>query len=381
MRSLLSPFANIQHADEDVRRRGRNTVLIAGGLFVLTLAAGVTTLGTAMQLVSLSVIAVALVLFATSILLARRGNVGPAAAIVLAVCILGVLGALLGTRQISDLPFFFIISILVASVTLRPGQVWIVAAIVTLLLVGVAYPLASQPQIALTPVYVVLRGGLLCFMVALVGTVGAASTQRAIIDVRRAREVAEASARALDMANSSLEGQITERTAALQHALAEVKQRAAQQEELLAQVDSQRSAIRELSVPVLPIDSATLVMPLIGALDSERLAQVQEQALTAIEQSGARRLFLDVTGTLVIDTQVAQGLIRVVDAARLLGTEVVFVGVRPDVAQAIVSLGIDIGMISSYSNLQSARSAYERPSHGIKHRGEARLMQRYKKPE
>lgn len=98
----------------------------------------------------------------------------------------------------------------------------------------------------------------------------------------------------------------------------------------------------------------TLVMPLVGALDSARLAQVEEQALERLEASRARRLLLDITGVPSVDAQVAQGLVRVVQAARLLGARATLVGIRPEVAQSIVNLGLDLSHIHTESDLQSA---------------------------
>lgn len=159
---------------------------------------------------------------------------------------------------------------------------------------------------------------------------------------------------ALQAAQAGLEVQVTERTAALKDALAEVEARATEQERLLAEIEQQRHTIRELSVPVLPISSDSLVMPLVGALDTGRLQQINEQALHALERSGAHHLFLDITGVPVIDSEVAEGLVSVVQAGRLLGAEVVLVGIRPEVAQAIVSLGINLQSMRTASDLQSA---------------------------
>ncbi|MGB9754241.1 HAMP domain-containing protein [Roseiflexus castenholzii] len=124
--------------------------------------------------------------------------------------------------------------------------------------------------------------------------------------------------------------------------------------EQLAIIQRQQEAIRELSVPVLPVSRDTLVMPLLGALDSARLIQVQEQALERIAATCARRLLLDITGVPIVDSHVAQGLIRVVQAAHLLGAEVMLIGIRPEVAQSIVGLGISLSNIRTCSDLQSA---------------------------
>lgn len=119
-------------------------------------------------------------------------------------------------------------------------------------------------------------------------------------------------------------------------------------------IEQQHTLIREMSVPVLPLSSDTLVMPLIGTLDQQRMLHVQEQALHALEYSSARYLIVDVTGVPVIDTAVAQGLLQVVQAARLLGAQALLAGMRPDVAQTLVGLGVDLSSIATRSSLQSA---------------------------
>jgi rsbT co-antagonist protein RsbR len=81
---------------------------------------------------------------------------------------------------------------------------------------------------------------------------------------------------------------------------------------------------------------------------------VQQQALQAMERSSARQLILDITGVPVVDEVVARGLIQVVAAARLLGVETVVVGIRPEVAQALVALGIDLSHLTTYSSLQDS---------------------------
>jgi rsbT co-antagonist protein RsbR len=153
-----------------------------------------------------------------------------------------------------------------------------------------------------------------------------------------------------------LEQRVADRTVDLQRALDEVEKHAHEQEQLIEENRQQRETIREMSVPVLPVTSSTLVMPLVGALDTARLRLLQDQALRAIERTLIRTLILDITGVPLVDSQVAQGLMMVVQAARLLGTEVLLVGIRPEVAQAIVGLGMSLPGLRTYSDLQSALS-------------------------
>jgi rsbT co-antagonist protein RsbR len=83
-----------------------------------------------------------------------------------------------------------------------------------------------------------------------------------------------------------------------------------------------------------------------------RIQIVLERLLQALEQSAARHIILDITGVPLVDSQVAQGLIRATQAARLLGVEVVLVGIRPEVAQTIIGLGIHLEKMITHSTLQ-----------------------------
>ncbi len=122
----------------------------------------------------------------------------------------------------------------------------------------------------------------------------------------------------------------------------------------LTTIEQQQTIIREMTVPVLALSSSILLMPLIGALDTARLSLVQRQALHALERSTAQRLILDITGVPTIDEAVARGIIQVVDAARLLGVKTVVVGIRPEVAQVLVALGIDLSRLATHTSLQDS---------------------------
>lgn len=140
-----------------------------------------------------------------------------------------------------------------------------------------------------------------------------------------------------------------ERAVAAQAETEKAREQIARQLDTIEQKDT---LLREISVPVLPLSDSTLVMPLIGALDTERLRQIQHQALQNLQGRSTKCLILDITGVPVVDTQVAQGLIQVIQSARLLGTETVVVGVRPEVAQTIVGLGINLGGVTTRSSLE-----------------------------
>jgi rsbT co-antagonist protein RsbR len=140
---------------------------------------------------------------------------------------------------------------------------------------------------------------------------------------------------------------------ALQSALAELETaRAEAHLRLLAENEAQRVTIQELSAPVLPLNRTTMLMPLIGTLDRERMRLAQTQALSALHSSSARLLVLDITGVISVDGEMAQGLIALSQAVQLLGAEVALVGIRAEVAHAMINLGVNVQGLRTYRSLE-----------------------------
>jgi anti-anti-sigma regulatory factor/HAMP domain-containing protein len=146
--------------------------------------------------------------------------------------------------------------------------------------------------------------------------------------------------------------QVAERTQEAQDALSALELRAAEQARLLTELSEQRDLVRGLSVPVLPVGRQLVAIPLVGALDAERLEQVREQALSAIERTGARTVLLDVTGVAVVDDAVAAALLTVIRAARLLGATIELAGISPEVAQTLVGVGVTLEGIRCHGSLE-----------------------------
>ncbi|MCH0565196.1 PAS domain S-box protein [Streptomyces sp. MUM 2J] len=116
----------------------------------------------------------------------------------------------------------------------------------------------------------------------------------------------------------------------------------------------QRDEILELSTPVIQVWDKVLALPIIGTLDTLRATRLTEGLLEKIAQSQAEVAILDISGVPTIDTQVAQHLLKTVQAASLMGTVSILSGVRPETAQSMVHLGIDIGRLRSRNTLQDA---------------------------
>lgn len=133
------------------------------------------------------------------------------------------------------------------------------------------------------------------------------------------------------------------------------EQRRSEQERLTLQeqvIDAQREALREVSTPLIPLADDVVVMPLVGAIDSARAQQIMEVLLEGIASYQADTVLLDISGVRVVDTQVADALLRSARAVQLLGAQIVLTGISADVAQTIVHLGADMGQILTRANLQ-----------------------------
>lgn len=128
------------------------------------------------------------------------------------------------------------------------------------------------------------------------------------------------------------------------------EERAAWQQQV---IEAQKSALYELSTPLIPIADNIVVMPLIGAIDSTRVQQVMETLLEGVSMYQATTVILDITGVQVVDTQVANAFVRAAQAVKLLGAQVVLTGIQPQIAQTLVHLGVDLEGIIAQSTLQA----------------------------
>jgi PAS domain S-box-containing protein len=116
---------------------------------------------------------------------------------------------------------------------------------------------------------------------------------------------------------------------------------------------AQQVALRELSTPIIPIGDGVVAMPLIGTIDSNRAQLVIETLLEGVAASRAKSAILDITGVQVVDTQVANALLLAAQAVNLLGAQVIITGIRPEVAQTLVGLGLDLSGIKTLATLQA----------------------------
>lgn len=279
-----------------------------------------------------------------SIWLLRRGHLRPAVTtlVLVILMVLGVVTALYGKSHVEYTLPGLIVPIVLSGMILGRQKLWLTSAlaiaIIAVTWLGMVYapqwfgtvnppeshPLVSIAGFALVIVIVTLFidrfGGLL----------------------RQTLEQAQAREAELETLRASLERTVEERTAVLQQKVDELRR--------------VHDTVRMLSVPALPVLPGVLVLPLIGAFDSRRIDELNHTTLHAVEQHRARSVIFDVTGIPAMDTHTAQALLQTAAAVRLLGARPWLVGLRAEVAQTIVSLGVDLRAFRTSASLESAIS-------------------------
>jgi rsbT co-antagonist protein RsbR len=125
-------------------------------------------------------------------------------------------------------------------------------------------------------------------------------------------------------------------------------------------IRQQQEAIRELSTPVLQVRERLLILPIIGVLDSQRARQLTEQLLRGIRANRAKVVVIDITGVPTIDSTVANHLVQTVEASRLMGANVIITGLSSEIAQTLVTIGVDLSKVNAVGDLQGGIEEAER---------------------
>jgi rsbT co-antagonist protein RsbR len=132
-------------------------------------------------------------------------------------------------------------------------------------------------------------------------------------------------------------------------------------------IAAQSKSLLEMSTPVTQIWNGILLLPVVGLIDSKRAQDIMNSTLAKISESQARSFILDISGVAVVDTAVANHLVKITKATRLMGCESTISGVSPAIAQTIVDLGIDVEEVNTTGNMRSALlEAFEKQGLEIK---------------
>ncbi len=125
-------------------------------------------------------------------------------------------------------------------------------------------------------------------------------------------------------------------------------------------IRQQQEAIRELSTPVLQVRERLLILPIIGVIDPQRARQLTEQLLRSIRTNRAKVVVIDITGVPSVDSTVANHLVQTVDASRLMGATVIVTGLSSEIAQTLVTLGVDLTKMKTVGDMQGGIEEAER---------------------
>jgi rsbT co-antagonist protein RsbR len=125
-------------------------------------------------------------------------------------------------------------------------------------------------------------------------------------------------------------------------------------------IREQQDAIRELSTPVLQVRERLLILPIIGILDEQRARQLTEQLLKGIRKHRAKVVVIDITGVPDVDEGVANSLVQTVDASRLMGASVIITGLSSEIAETLVTIGVDLSKMDTVGDLQEGIEEAER---------------------
>jgi rsbT co-antagonist protein RsbR len=125
-------------------------------------------------------------------------------------------------------------------------------------------------------------------------------------------------------------------------------------------IRQQQEAIRELSTPVLQVRERLLILPIIGVVDAQRARQLTEQLLRGIRANRAKVVVIDITGVPSVDSKVANHLVQTVEASRLLGATVIVTGLSSEIAQTLVTIGVDLAKMKTVGDLQGGIEEAER---------------------
>jgi anti-anti-sigma regulatory factor len=352
MRKWASAFTTVASTDSNLQRRARSLIVLALGMAVLSFAfvPVVLSLNAGPQSVFTTMLGGISSLCAA--FLGRAGRVNLGAYLLIGFTLFGIVASIPVERTNPSTPYYLVLVVLLGGALLPPVQIWgaFLACILGLALgIGLLPPeWRANDSWRQTASAVPLMLG----VITLIAFVSARTTAAAFAAAQRARQEAEDATASLAASNASLEARVQERTAALRQVADEQRALATQLGESLEAQQELNQVIAELAVPILPISNSSLVAPLIGSIDSDRARQLLVTILERVEATGARTLLLDVTGVAVIDTQVAASLLQIADAAHLMGAQTILVGIRPEVAQTLVELGVDLGALKTAATLQ-----------------------------
>ncbi|GIV97729.1 MAG: hypothetical protein KatS3mg057_2386 [Herpetosiphonaceae bacterium] len=328
---MFQQLFSIRTSDPNLANRGR--LLKVAALISLLAAVAflpITSYGDASLISTFSMMVVALIIFA----MAHYGYITLGGVLLIAAHMVTIVSSTPAEELAGHSPgMAFIIPILVAGLVLGATAVLItgVAAMAALITVILIDQVTWGAETWINILLLIISSGLVWLIIRL--------QERSAAFARRQAEEAHAAHKELQ-----------QREQALVAANEELKSSNAQLEALLG-------LVRELEIPVIPLLEGVLVVPLVGHLDTRRVDQINHRVLDAVYEQRARTVIIDITGISIIDTAVAQRIEQLAQSIQLLGARVMLTGIKADIAQTIIDLGLNFSTIRTAGRLQDGVAA------------------------
>ncbi|MDQ2996272.1 MAG: STAS domain-containing protein [Chloroflexota bacterium] len=291
--------------------------------------------------------------------LLRRGRFRPSVALAISGIIVAVGSALIAGGFPGSVGIYlaFTLPITMAGLLLRRRDLLLTISVIIGVVVAAALLKSIAPSLTgFSPSAPASANSIIPTFILIVAVLGL-FLDRFGTSLRDALSTTQAREQELNILRASLEATVAERTTSLQLALAEGTQREKHLALTLEDLRASQAAFRDLSAPVIPVLPGVLIAPLIGALDSARATELTSNVLSMVEREHANHVIFDITGVPLVDTHVAQVLLQTTTAVRLLGAQAFLVGIRPEVAQTMVALNLDMSALRSFSTLRDAIDA------------------------
>jgi rsbT co-antagonist protein RsbR len=331
-------------------------LIILGGCVIGLMISIIGSAGQSISIIGLIAYSILIICTLSGLILLRRGRFRPAVALAISGIVLAVGSALIASGFPGSVGIYlaFTVPITMAGLLLNRRGLLLTSGVVIGFVVVAALLKSFVPDLtSLSPSSPVSTSGIVP-MFMLIITILSLFLDRFGTSLRNALATTQAREQELEKLRASLEQTVAERTISLQQALQEGEQRETRLALTLEDLRASQEAFRDLSAPVIPVLPGVLIAPLIGALDSARAAELTTNVLSTVEREHAHHVIFDITGVPLVDTHVAQVLLQTTMAVRLLGAQAFLVGIRPEVAQTMVALNLDMGALRSFSTLRDA---------------------------
>lgn len=355
MRHFLNNLTQINSADEDARRHGKNAIIMALGLIAISLLSAPTIWFMERSLIGIALyIGIPVILYIAVILLIRSGKVTLGAVLLIIILLLSLLIPTAIIEGSQATVFLLMLSIPLTSLTLRPKYTWVVLMCVIL---GSIVATSINPLYSKEPsqkINDLVTQALLGVCVASISFVNARSTDSALKRTRQSREIAERSSDRLASTKTELEQLVSKRTAELEASLLTAQEHEERLNTTIAELHTNQQTFQELGVPLLPVLPSVIVAVIVGSLNKEQVDAFIQHVLYVVKRDQIHTVICDTTAVPSLTMNVAEQLFQVAQNIELLGAKTIFVGIRPEVAEVLAPAKMNFKELIIFADLQDA---------------------------